>query len=48
MATVLLAAVTVVGVGCGTVLFLARRRQWRDAGLSVSPPVVELPELPVI
>src|SRR6185436_20283201 len=30
MVSVLVAAVAVIGVGCGTILFMARRREWRD------------------
>jgi hypothetical protein len=35
MVTVLAVAIAIIGIGCGTMLFVARRRQWREDALPV-------------
>jgi hypothetical protein len=40
MVTVLAVAMAIVGIGCGTMLFMARRRQWRaEAAMPAASPI---------
>jgi hypothetical protein len=43
MVTVLAVAMAVVGIGGGTMLFVARRRQWREEAVTPGEAVIEIP-----